>query len=160
MVLIEELLEETDTILNKETLNPLQMRSWRGIPRWVSSWTLKRVLGREVFGEELLETLHAYGIDTRYNAVLEQRVWHRPEFFPTNAPWLGTRYVGLERSDSHWLKTGCASDDMRIMRSNFSDLGTTIAEMSRRANPTAQIIEHMRGKQNVPQHKEGDVGGL
>ena len=160
MILIEELLEETDNILNKESLTPVQMRSWKGIPRWISSWTLKHVMGREVFGEELLAALHAYGIDTNYNAVLEQKLWHRPEFFPTNAPWLGTRYIGLERSDRGWLSTGWASDDMRIMRSNFSDLGVTIAEMSRRANPTAEIIDHIRGKQNAPRKQEGEIGGL
>ena len=154
MILVEELLEETDNVLNKDTLHALQMRSWRGIPRWISSWTLKRALGREVYGEELLETLNAYGIDTRYNAVLEQEVWHRPQGFPVKAPWFGKRYIGLERSDRAWLQTGWASDDMRILRSNFSDLGIVIAEMSRRANHTADIIAHMKGKQNV--QRNGD----
>jgi hypothetical protein len=89
MYIQEELLEETDNIINKETIPYRARTSWFGVPKWVTEYDLKKATGFEQSGEVLLDSLYELGIDSKSCAVIEQICLHRPDFFPTTGMYKG-----------------------------------------------------------------------
>ena len=158
MYIQEELLEETDNIINKETIPYRARTSWFGVPKWVTEYDLKKATGFEQSGEVLLDSLYELGIDSKSCAVIEQICLHRPDFFPTTGMYKGKRWIGIERIDQEWLNSGFASDEVRHARSGFSDLADVLAEMGKHSNHTGDLLNHMKNKGNVSGKSDGKVG--
>jgi hypothetical protein len=157
MYIQEELLEETDNIINADIISHRAKQSWFGVPKWVTEYDLKKLTGFEQSGQALLDCLYELGIDSKNCAVIEQTCLQRPDFFPTTGVHKGKRWIGIERIDNKWLYSGFASDEVRYSRSGFRDLADVLSEMGKQSNFTGELLEHMRNKGNVTGKKDGKV---
>lgn len=97
--------------------------------------------------EEFLNFLWAIGFD-KNKPIERQEVYHRPFTSKTNEPVFGMRFVGTERSDDEWRKSGLWSMDARLeeYRTNDFELYQQMYQMSYSHNFTGAIIDHIINK--------------
>jgi hypothetical protein len=97
--------------------------------------------------EEFLQFLFTIGFDTN-KPVERQEVYHRPITAKTNEPQFGMRFVGTERNDDDWKKSGGWSLDARLeeYRANDFELYKELYQMSYTHNFTGAIIGHIISK--------------
>ena len=106
--------------------------------------------------EDFLQFLHAIGFDTN-KPVERQEVYHRPITAKTNQPVFGMRFVGTERSDDEWRKSGAWSLDARMeeYRNNDFELYKEMYKSSYHFNHTGALIQHMMSKgSQLPYYNE------
>jgi len=98
--------------------------------------------------EEQFKTfLWSVGFDTS-KSIEHQQVLHRPITAKTNEPWYGMRFVGTERSDTEWVRSGNRSFEARMedYRNNDPELYKEMSRMNYHHNHTGSLIDHMKNK--------------
>ena len=163
-----ELLEENDKVINKDIYTKSRFGSkdgsWQGVSKYVSAYDLHKALNLSstdnIPNNILLCYLYELGIDTENHAVIEQQTWHRPLSASTNAPIYATRWVGQERTDGDWVKSGNASREVRLGAAGFTDLADVLGVIGKQSNFTADLIEHIKDRKDVSGRKNGKTTGL
>jgi hypothetical protein len=120
--------------------------------KWLSLYDIMNspegaALVRDGTEEQFLEFMHAIGFDTN-KPIERQECYHRPFTRKTNDPVFGMRFVGTERNDDAWRKSGMWSLDARLeeYRATDFDLYQEMYRMNYHFNHTGALIGHMLSK--------------
>lgn len=104
--------------------------------------------------EDFLNFLLAIGFDVN-KPIERQECYHRPITRKTNEPVFGMRFVGTERSDDEWRKSGLWSLDARLEEYRQSDfeLYKEMYQMNYTHNFTGAIINHIISRGSLHDNK-------
>ncbi len=111
--------------------------------------------------EDFKSFLWAAGFDTS-KPIERQEVLHRPVSAKTNEPVFGMRFVGTERSDDEWSKSGLRSFEARMedYRQNNFELYKEMTRMNYHHNHTGSLIDHMKNKGSTLPYYDQISGNL
>lgn len=91
----------------------------------------------EAYGSEdkdkIEEFLWTHGMDINEDYE-EESVYHRPLSSKSNEPVFGVRFIGTERTDKEWIKSGCATLEACIRSSGDLTMINDLKGMSREGN--------------------------
>ena len=142
--------EIREEVINRAK-NKMPETGFNAAVKHLSSYDLEKVLESHgtLTGNSLLEVLWSLGFDTQNYEITEQYAYHRPVLAKTSEPWYGKRWIGMERKDAEWVNSKYSSLDVRVATAGFSDLGDIVGVMGKQSNFTADLITHMKNKQDV-----------
>lgn len=103
------------------------------VHRAISCWDLmcyeeskEALMGNDE--EKIKQILFSLGMDVEQPYDLES-CHHRPLLKEDNSPWYGPRFVGVERQDEEYLKSGYASWEAKVAASNDPHLRKELRRM-------------------------------
>lgn len=103
--------------------------------------------------DTLEKVLYSCGLDVAEYYELEICL-HRPLTRDGNEPWFGGRYVGCERQDEDYMKSGNSSWENEVDSVRDYSLKGELARMSRQASSEKAFIDEGAGKRAVKEDKE------
>lgn len=103
--------------------------------------------------KELEKILYSLGLDVKEPYSIES-VLHRPLMKKDNEPWFGPRYVGNERQDEAYLKSGSSTWENLIDSSRDPELRAELQKIGRTGSSDLTFVDEQVGKKVAQREKQ------